>query len=49
MRVWTTLYSNLSQIAIKTITQDNCIINGYVLKFGDTRYPQTFFKNNLTK
>ena len=30
--VWTTLYSNLSQIAIKPITQDVHVVNGYVVK-----------------
>ena len=31
--MWTNLCSNLSQIAIKTMTQDVCIIYGHVVGF----------------
>ena len=33
--MWTTFYSNLSEITVKSITQDVCIINGYAEEFGE--------------
>ena len=36
----TTLYSNLSQIDIKPITQDTYILNGYVVEFRDIHKDQ---------
>ena len=36
-------YSNLSQIAIKPITQDNCVINSNVMELGE------FVKDYLIK
>ena len=37
------MYSNLSQIAIKSITDDTCVINGYIVEITD--FPKDYLIN----